>query len=81
MVNAVEGSQFTPEQLQYYVDHKNDSRVPNIIACASITSFLSTLFLILRLFGRWKVNGTLRLHLSDWLITVAWVCVLVLHYP
>lgn len=69
----IQGSPFTPEQLAYYIAHASDTRVPNIIACASITAFFSTVFLLLRILGRWWQRNGLRLDLSDWLIILAWV--------
>ncbi|KAJ3551481.1 hypothetical protein NPX13_g11350 [Xylaria arbuscula] len=73
MATPVEGSPFSAEQLQYWIDHESDSTVVNIIVCASITGFLSTVFVAVRLFGRWRINGGFKLHISDWLIAVAWV--------
>ena len=73
MASAVEGSPFSPEQLQYWETHPGDSLVPNIIACVAVTGVLSTLFVALRLLGRWRINNALRFHSSDWLVVVAWV--------
>ncbi|KAK3318099.1 hypothetical protein B0H66DRAFT_225224 [Apodospora peruviana] len=70
MGSAVEGSPFTPEQLADWTAH-DDSLVPNIIACVAVTSFFSVLFVALRLLGRRLPNGTIRLHVSDWLILVS----------
>ncbi|KAI1334249.1 hypothetical protein F5Y15DRAFT_402454 [Xylariaceae sp. FL0016] len=73
MASAVEGSPFTPEQLQYWTAHASDTRVPNIIACVVITGFFSTLFVLARITGRRMLNGSLQLHISDWMVIVAWV--------
>jgi hypothetical protein len=73
MGSAVQGSPFTPEQLEYWTTHESDTRVPNIITCATITGFFSTLFLGLRILGRWWQRNGFRLDLSDWLLIVAWV--------
>ncbi|KUI71853.1 hypothetical protein VM1G_07488 [Cytospora mali] len=74
MSTATEGTGFTPEEIQYWMAHKNDTLVPNIIACASITGFFSTLFVFLRFVGRRLQSGTAaHFHLSDWLVLAAWV--------
>ena len=70
---AVEGSPFSPEQIQYWLTHASDTLVPNIIICCSITAFFSILFVALRFFSRRLPNGSFKIHVSDWLILVALV--------
>ncbi|KAK0618505.1 hypothetical protein B0T17DRAFT_656595 [Bombardia bombarda] len=77
MASSVEGSTFTPEQLDYWTTHPNDTRIPNIIACVVVTAVFSVLFIALRLLGRRSPDGYFRLHLSDWLILVSFVFFLV----
>jgi hypothetical protein len=68
-----EGSEIPPAELEYFEKHASDTLVPNMIACAVITAFFSTLFVILRLLGRRLTRGPFRVHISDWLLLVAWV--------
>ncbi|GAB1317082.1 hypothetical protein MFIFM68171_07292 [Madurella fahalii] len=68
---TIQGSPFTPEQLQYWLTHESDTLVPDIITCAVITGFFSTLFVIARILGRWWQRDALRVDISDWLLLVA----------
>ncbi|KAI1826292.1 hypothetical protein F4861DRAFT_497758 [Xylaria intraflava] len=63
----------SPEEVASMLMHPNDSLVPNIIACASISLVASTTFIALRLWSRKIVRGKLRLDASDWLALTAWV--------
>ncbi|KAI3400055.1 hypothetical protein diail_4593 [Diaporthe ilicicola] len=73
MSTADQGSPFSPEQLQYWMEHKSDTRVPNIIICATITAVLSTVFVVLRFVGRWLQHRTWRPAQNDWFVLAAWV--------
>jgi hypothetical protein len=75
MSTAEQGSAFTPEELEYWIAHKSDTLVPNIIACVAVTAFFSTVFVVLRVLCRRLQYGAWKILLSDWLTLVAWVCV------
>lgn len=76
MSTAVQGSAFTPEQLQYWSTHESDTLVPNIIICVAVTAFFSTVFVVLRLLCRRLQYGAWKILLNDWLVVIALVCVL-----
>lgn len=66
-------AQFTPDQLAYMMAHKDDTLVPNTIACVVICGAVTTAFVVLRLTARTMIKGHLRLDLSDWLMVLALV--------
>ncbi|KAK7919959.1 hypothetical protein PG985_007981 [Apiospora marii] len=61
------------EQIAYWKAHPEETKVPGIIACASVGAALSTVFVALRLVSQSLLQRRLWLRLSDWFIIAAWV--------
>ncbi|KAF4630097.1 hypothetical protein G7Y89_g8043 [Cudoniella acicularis] len=63
----------TASELAYYEAHPNDNLVPDILACCSICSVASAIFILFRLWARRLVYGRLHVNATDWLLIIAWV--------
>ncbi|KAI0532438.1 hypothetical protein GGR58DRAFT_490195 [Xylaria digitata] len=63
---------YSPEELDYFREHKSDSKVTLVIVSATISALGTTLVVVLRLLSCWLFNGRLKLGVSDWLVLVAW---------
>jgi hypothetical protein len=63
----------TTEEIAWMLSRPDDSLVPNIIACGTITLIAATLSIIMRLSSRKLVRRRLDLDASDWLVITAWV--------
>lgn len=68
-----QGDEPTPEQYQYFLQHSSDSRVVGILVCTTVTAFLSTVFIFLRLVGRRLMLRRWYIHISDKFLIIAWV--------
>ncbi|KAI1737053.1 hypothetical protein F4680DRAFT_430131 [Xylaria scruposa] len=62
----------SPEEVAWMLTRPNDSFIPNIIACATISLTAATVFIGLRLWSRRIVKGKLHLDISDWFAVAAW---------
>ncbi|KAI1806800.1 hypothetical protein F4811DRAFT_103386 [Daldinia bambusicola] len=69
------GGSRTPnaEEIAWMLEHADDNRGPNFIACATINGVIATVCIILRLWSRRIQQGRLHLIVSDWFALVAWV--------
>ncbi|KAI0165255.1 hypothetical protein GGR52DRAFT_575346 [Hypoxylon sp. FL1284] len=66
----------TSEEAAWMRAHEDDNMVPNIIACCSICSIASTVFLALRIQSRKIARGRFMLDISDWLLVGGWTSIL-----
>ncbi|POS80965.1 hypothetical protein DHEL01_v200638 [Diaporthe helianthi] len=62
----------TEEETAWMLEHKDDTLVPNIIACNVICGVISIIVLVLRFWSRRVSFGRLKIELSDWLFVIAW---------
>jgi hypothetical protein len=65
----------TPEEIEYFLAHKDDTRQPNLIATVVTCLFFGYLAVVLRIVARHKRN--VKLLTDDWLI----ICALVRSNP
>ncbi|KAI1483094.1 hypothetical protein F4774DRAFT_210318 [Daldinia eschscholtzii] len=63
----------TAEEITWMLEHADDNRVPNFIACATINGVIATTCIVLRLWSRCIQQHRLHLITSDWLAVAAWV--------
>lgn len=64
-------STISPEEMQYYLDHANDNKQPNLIATCVLCMFLPAIAVFLRFFSRWRSQAGFKA--DDWLILFALV--------
>ena len=61
----------TPEQYQYYMQHADDNKQPNLIATIILCLILPCIAVALRFFARWTIRAGYKA--DDWLILAALV--------
>jgi len=61
----------TPDDLQYMLEHENETKVPGLIACSVVCVFAASLAVVLRFVARYA--SKIKLRWSDWLILIALV--------
>ncbi|KAI0402872.1 hypothetical protein F4802DRAFT_574104 [Xylaria palmicola] len=60
------------ERLEWQYEHRDETRVPGLIAACIISTIISTIIIALRLISRRLFYGRIRIDASDWLVIVAW---------
>lgn len=63
----------TAEQMANMQVYPDDSLALNIIACCLICGIASIIFILLRFWSRKLVHRRIKLHMSDWVLLLAWV--------
>ncbi|GAW11604.1 hypothetical protein ANO14919_009510 [Xylariales sp. No.14919] len=61
------------DELEWQYEHRNETRVPGIIAACVITGIASVIIMVLRLLSRRLLRDRLCLEASDWFTLVAWL--------
>ncbi|KAG6358972.1 hypothetical protein INS49_012492 [Diaporthe citri] len=62
----------TEEEIAWMMEHKEDTLVPNILACNIICGVASIIVLVLRFWSRRVSYGRIRVETSDFLFIIAW---------
>ncbi|KAI1181341.1 hypothetical protein F4777DRAFT_526933 [Nemania sp. FL0916] len=53
--------------------HRDETRVPGLLAACISTGFISVVIMALRFYSRWLQHGRIHLESSDWFALVAWI--------
>ncbi|KAI0446525.1 hypothetical protein F4803DRAFT_18792 [Xylaria telfairii] len=67
------GFEPSDQELEWQLEHVDDTQVPGLIAACILTAIASVIIIGLRFLSQRLLHGRLSLETDDWLVLVAWV--------